>query len=875
MNNQDNQNSNENDLRSVKNTLNNGYNGAKKIEEIANKSKNSKETSETEDFSTPTQNRSEIPKKKKIKEPREGVKKEKGNPSDRKKGVINKEDVSKKMPDNAFKKGISKKAEETTKKTAEKATERVVEKATEKSVEVATEVATTSAGTAIAGPVGTAIGKVAGKVVIPLLKMLLAICGIFFVFNAFVTSLPSYVFNGTFGYNYKAQDIEMRTTTDPNQNYQIAATKLDESLQNAQDEVKKAKSSALINLFGVETEYVLSAYSLSMKQYELNPSQNEELTSSDNKFNANLDMNNQYTLSKSYKVDLSRKLISKLPQLILNRLTSIVPNTPKQVVYGGKNSQEAIGSYVQLVNSENPLPEDYKPNDLVTFEGRTSQEVLLRKDASEALKNLFDEADRQGVDSLYAGSGYRDYAVQAYLYENDEGRGEVAPPGISEHQLGLAIDVTSINIGMRIDHQFDGTIEDNFMRNNAHNYGFIMSYKGKDSSLFESWHYRYVGLPLSVELNEKDISLEEYISGEQGKTENVVESKEVEVPIEKKLIFEAFFDSDKKLTDIMEGAFFTKTTYDERIEYLSQSMKKTIDTSRRKKNGMGISSGEYVWPTEGYPMGGADDDDWGDRFHPILLTVTFHDGVDIPAPEGTPIVAAKEGKVIYSADAGAYGNKVEIQHEKNVMTFYAHMISTAVNEGDIVKKGQIIGYVGTTGRSNGNHLHFGCHVNGESYDPMLLYQATTSSVDLTGQTPVRVRVTYYTAPAGSVGSWYFFNNGGNYPGPLRAGYSCAGWTGLPFGTSVRIPAAAGRLGNPSGTFIVHDYCGAQYDSRETDWPDKEQTLNSMRENNVVGTIDIFVNSYSSSDLGGFTGAEYFDAYLTAPANYHPSDVVGY
>jgi murein DD-endopeptidase MepM/ murein hydrolase activator NlpD len=80
--------------------------------------------------------------------------------------------------------------------------------------------------------------------------------------------------------------------------------------------------------------------------------------------------------------------------------------------------------------------------------------------------------------------------------------------------------------------------------------------------------------------------------------------------------------------------------------------------------------------------------------------------VDIPAPSGTPIKAAKSGVVIISGYGSSYGNYVVIAHGDGTRTLYAHQSSRAVSAGDSVSQGQTIGYVGSTGSSTGNHLHF-------------------------------------------------------------------------------------------------------------------------------------------------------------------------
>lgn len=96
-----------------------------------------------------------------------------------------------------------------------------------------------------------------------------------------------------------------------------------------------------------------------------------------------------------------------------------------------------------------------------------------------------------------------------------------------------------------------------------------------------------------------------------------------------------------------------------------------------------------------------------------------HDGIDFSANEGTPIYAADNGTVIYSQfNDGGYGNLIEIDHANGYSTYYAHCSKLAVKEGDVVAKGDLIGYVGNTGRSTGSHLHFEVRKNGVPCDPM-------------------------------------------------------------------------------------------------------------------------------------------------------------
>jgi hypothetical protein len=109
---------------------------------------------------------------------------------------------------------------------------------------------------------------------------------------------------------------------------------------------------------------------------------------------------------------------------------------------------------------------------------------------------------------------------------------------------------------------------------------------------------------------------------------------------------------------------------------------------------------------------------FGERFHPILGYERFHDGVDLAAAAGTPIVAAADGRVVGAGWTGGYGNAVEIAHSGGLETRYGHMSRIAAYAGEAVRRGQIIGYVGSTGLSTGPHLHFEVMKNGRPVNPL-------------------------------------------------------------------------------------------------------------------------------------------------------------
>ena len=108
---------------------------------------------------------------------------------------------------------------------------------------------------------------------------------------------------------------------------------------------------------------------------------------------------------------------------------------------------------------------------------------------------------------------------------------------------------------------------------------------------------------------------------------------------------------------------------------------------------------------------------FGRRKHPVLGYTKMHKGLDFAAPHGTPIYAAGNGTIQYAGRKGAYGNFVLIRHNANYSTAYAHMKRVNTARGRRVKQGQVIGYVGTTGRSTGPHLHYEIRRSGRQVNP--------------------------------------------------------------------------------------------------------------------------------------------------------------
>ncbi|PZQ23978.1 MAG: M23 family peptidase [Sphingopyxis macrogoltabida] len=148
---------------------------------------------------------------------------------------------------------------------------------------------------------------------------------------------------------------------------------------------------------------------------------------------------------------------------------------------------------------------------------------------------------------------------------------------------------------------------------------------------------------------------------------------------------------------------------------------KRLDTGLAASNGVAVPSRR---PVANMSLSSS----YGMRVHPITGRVARHNGVDIPAPHGTPIYATADGFVGRAQWLGGYGKYVEIEHGNAIQTRYGHMSSYVVNPGQRVRKGDVIGYVGSTGRSTGNHLHYEVRIEGAPVNPMPFVRADQMAV---------------------------------------------------------------------------------------------------------------------------------------------------
>ena len=122
---------------------------------------------------------------------------------------------------------------------------------------------------------------------------------------------------------------------------------------------------------------------------------------------------------------------------------------------------------------------------------------------------------------------------------------------------------------------------------------------------------------------------------------------------------------------------------------------------------------------------------FGVRKHPILGYSKMHRGVDFAAKRGTPIMAAGDGRVTFAGRNGSFGRFIEIKHLNNFKTRYAHLykFSKGMKKGKVVKQGDIIGFVGTSGRSTGPHLHYEVKHKNRTINPIKLRLESTINVE--------------------------------------------------------------------------------------------------------------------------------------------------
>lgn len=270
---------------------------------------------------------------------------------------------------------------------------------------------------------------------------------------------------------------------------------------------------------------------------------------------------------------------------------------------------------------------------------------------------------------------------------------------------------------------------------------YLSYFLGSSQSIIDELDATYAKILETTQIYEDSLkSLDEY----RASSEELHSSLEAKKAEEEEALSRLNEDEAKELAELEKYNNDRKETERE-IANLSAELKRIEDAERRareeaerkkqeqnKKNNNTTSkatttstySGTFGWPLNGYsaPSSAYISSGYGYRTNPITKRSEFHNGIDLPAPSGTPIYAPADGVVSSSGVKGGYGNCVVISHGGGVVTLYGHASTLHCKAGQSVKKGDLIARVGTTGQSTGNHLHFTIYEGGATVNPMSYYK---------------------------------------------------------------------------------------------------------------------------------------------------------
>lgn len=213
-----------------------------------------------------------------------------------------------------------------------------------------------------------------------------------------------------------------------------------------------------------------------------------------------------------------------------------------------------------------------------------------------------------------------------------------------------------------------------------------------------------------VTLEEEQATLEEaqaVVEQEQAALNTLIRQKEIEINT-----YEADISNKEQLIAEYEAEIKEQNDTIAALEAAVAEERKRIAQENGKLPT--YDGGMFQWPAPAFTR---ISDDYGNRMHPTLNIQKFHNGIDMAAPNGSPILAAYDGEVVAAAYSSSMGNYIMVNHGDGLYTIYMHASALYVNQGDIVGKGEKIAAVGSTGRSTGPHLHFSVRLNGSYVSP--------------------------------------------------------------------------------------------------------------------------------------------------------------
>lgn len=233
-----------------------------------------------------------------------------------------------------------------------------------------------------------------------------------------------------------------------------------------------------------------------------------------------------------------------------------------------------------------------------------------------------------------------------------------------------------------------------------------------DTNLFEE----YVANRELIEVCKAELEAEEEllqeakakVDEEQANLEELISTKESEI----NRYTGDINDKEKAIAEYEADIAMENETIKALEAALAEERKRLLEETGTEK--ITYDGGMFKWPAPSYTRVSSD---YGWRIHPTLGVEKFHNGIDLAAPGGSPILAAYDGEVIASGYNSSMGNYIMINHGGGLITIYMHASALYVSKGTMVARGEKIAAVGTTGRSTGNHLHFGVRLNGDYVSP--------------------------------------------------------------------------------------------------------------------------------------------------------------
>lgn len=184
--------------------------------------------------------------------------------------------------------------------------------------------------------------------------------------------------------------------------------------------------------------------------------------------------------------------------------------------------------------------------------------------------------------------------------------------------------------------------------------------------------------------------------------------------------------ADALLDKIEDDIAAAKDLYQKEIDagkQIQSDINKKIEELKKQQQQV-VGTGTFSWPV---PSSKRVTSKFGQRYHPIYHEYRMHTGIDIGATYGTSVIAVDDGVVIISTYSSSYGNYIVISHGNGLTTLYAHLSTRSVKVNDKVKKGAVIGKIGSTGASTGPHLHFEVSINGDRKNPLSYFSGYTIS----------------------------------------------------------------------------------------------------------------------------------------------------